>query len=140
LGSLQCDCGPQLQTTLKFIEKYGEGIVLYLFQEGRGINIINKLKAYNLQKSGRDTIEANEELGFPPDLREYNVVNDILKDLQVKSIKLITNNPEKVRKLIETGINLEGVMPIEIPPIPENHFYLSTKALKMDHNLHYLKS
>lgn len=136
LGSLKCDCGEQLHKALEYIGKKEFGAVLYLFQEGRGINIVNKLKAYSLQKQGFDTVEANELLGLPAEMREYDVVQDIMDDLQIKSIRLITNNPDKIDKLLEAGVNIEGRIPLEITPQENNHRYLSTKKDKMGHILH----
>lgn len=140
LGSLKCDCGQQLAAALQYIEDRKEGIVLYLLQEGRGINIINKLLAYDLQRKGRDTVQTNEDLGLPSELREYGLVKDMLHDLGVVSINLLTNNPDKINKLIGVGVNVEDRISIEIEPIPENAKYLSTKVEKMGHSISYFKS
>lgn len=131
--SKKCDCGEQLQKTLKYINQRGFGILIYLFQEGRGINIINKIKAYELQLEGCDTIEANEYLGLPPELREYDIVRDILAGLQIKSIDLITNNPEKIDKLQSLGVIIENRIPIEIQSNQHNEKYLKTKKEKSGH-------
>ncbi|MCL4399875.1 GTP cyclohydrolase II [Patescibacteria group bacterium] len=134
-GSYRCDCGDQLHRSLKAINKAGSGIVIYLFQEGRGINIINKLKAYKLQRDGADTVDANEMLGLPAELRSYYVVKDILGDLDVESVVLLTNNPDKMKKLTDLGVVVEGIKNIEIEPNKHNGKYLSTKKEKMGHLL-----
>lgn len=139
LGSLKCDCGEQLQKALKTIEKSNVGILIYLHQEGRGINIINKIHAYELQGKGADTVEANTLLKLPVDMREYGAVKDILSDLEVKSIKILTNNPDKVYKLEELGIMVESVVPLEIKPHKHNKKYLLVKKNKMNHNLKLVK-
>jgi len=131
--SKRCDCGEQLQKTLKYIDQRDSGILIYLFQEGRGINIINKIKAYELQLDGRDTIEANECLGLPSELREYDIVKDILDNLQVKSIDLMTNNPEKMGKLQSLGVIVENRIPIEIQSNSYSAKYLKTKIVKSGH-------
>ena len=132
-NSKKCDCGEQLQKALKYFNQRDVGILIYLFQEGRGINIINKIKAYELQSDGYDTIEANEYLGLPPELREYDIVKDILANLQIKSIDLMTNNPEKMNKLQGLGIIIENRIPIEIQSNSYNKKYLKTKIEKSGH-------
>lgn len=137
--SLKCDCGEQLHEAMKRISESEKGAIIYLFQEGRGINIINKIKAYSLQKKGLDTVQANEKLDFPVDLRHYEAVKDILTDLKIKSIRLLTNNPEKVRELTEMGIIVEEIVPLEILPNRESKKYLLTKRDKMGHKLSFIK-
>lgn len=139
LGSLKCDCGEQLAKSLKIINKSGLGVLIYLYQEGRGINIINKIDAYNLQRKGADTVEANELLKFPIDMREYAAVKDILADLEIKSVKILTNNPDKIYKLEELGVIVESSIPLEINPHKHNKNYLSTKKKKMGHKLRLVK-
>lgn len=134
-GSLRCDCGAQLEKAMELISNNGCGIILYLFQEGRGIGLINKLKAYKLQEQGFDTVEANLKLGLPVDQRNYQVAAEILKSLGVKSIKLLTNNPDKVEDLEKRGVKVITRVPVEIQPDQYNLRYLSTKKEKLGHML-----
>lgn len=135
IGSLRCDCRMQLQAALKMIENAGQGVVVYLRQEGRGIGLINKLKAYNLQDMGLDTVEANERLGFPADLRNYGVGAQILNDLGIHNIRLITNNPRKIAGLRGYGLEVVDRVPLLIEANTYNSPYLSTKAEKLGHML-----
>ncbi len=132
-GSFRCDCGDQLKKALQMIEEEGLGVVIYLRQEGRGIGFANKLKAYALQDKGFDTVEANEELGFQPDLRDYGVGAQILVALGVRKMRLMTNNPKKIIGLEGYGLTIVGRVPIEVPPRPENEQYLLTKCEKLGH-------
>jgi len=134
-GSCRCDCGPQLHAALRQIENEDKGILVYMNQEGRGIGLLNKLKAYELQENGRDTVEANIELGFLPDHRDYGVGAQILRAMNVKKIKLLSNNPKKRVGLSGYGIEIVDSLPIEIKSNKHNKFYLKTKRDKMDHNL-----
>ena len=136
LGSLKCDCGDQLHHALQMIEEKGKGLVLYMDQEGRGIGLVNKLKAYHLQELGRDTVEANLELGFRADERDYGVGAQILRDLNATKIQLITNNPAKRVGLSGHGIEIVSTIPIIVNPKSENYKYLKTKQDKMGHRLH----
>ncbi|WP_127009213.1 bifunctional 3,4-dihydroxy-2-butanone-4-phosphate synthase/GTP cyclohydrolase II [Veillonella sp. CHU110] len=134
-GSHRCDCGEQLENALRSIEEQGEGIVIYMRQEGRGIGLTNKIKAYTLQDQGYDTVEANVKLGFPPDMREYSLAAQMLRELDVKSVKLLTNNPEKKEDLERWGITVSKRVPIVIKANSINAKYLSTKKEKMRHML-----
>lgn len=135
LGSKRCDCGEQLRNALLSIEREGEGILLYMRQEGRGIGLLNKLKAYNLQDQGLDTVQANKKLGFPADLRHYGVGAQILTDLGVKKIRLLTNNPKKIVGLEGYGLEVVERVPIQVKPGKHNKKYLSTKKKKLGHFL-----
>ena len=134
LHSQRCDCGPQLERSLAVISKEN-GVLIYLRQEGRGIGLINKLKAYNLQDEGLNTIDANHQLGFETDERTYEIASFILKDLGIRRIKLLTNNPEKVSSLVEQGIEIVDRIPIMIEPNIENEAYLQVKRDVMGHLL-----
>ncbi|HMP91292.1 MAG TPA: GTP cyclohydrolase II, partial [Phnomibacter sp.] len=135
LGSLRCDCGDQLACALQMLEKEGKGIILYMNQEGRGIGLTNKLKAYKLQEQGADTLEANLMLGLPADARDYGVGAQILRHLQVTRLRLMTNNPKKRVGLMGYGLEIVETVPLAVPPNPHNKKYLETKRDKMGHEL-----
>ena len=136
LGSMRCDCGEQLHKAMEMIEKEGKGVVVYLNQEGRGIGLMNKMRAYKLQENGMDTVEANLCLGFKADERDYGVGASILHDLGVSKMRLLTNNPQKRIGLTGYGLTIEENVPLEIEPNKYNRFYLHTKKDRMGHDLH----
>lgn len=133
LFSLRCDCGPQLQSAMESVAKAGRGLILYLRQEGRGIGLLNKIKAYALQDSGADTVEANVQLGFDPDSREYQICKPMLDYFNVRQVRLLTNNPRKVDALRDMGIEVTEIVPIHTGANPHNESYLSVKIMKMGH-------
>ena len=135
--SLRCDCGEQLERALATIGAEERGVLLYLAQEGRGIGLLNKLRAYELQEQGFDTVEANLELGFPADSREYGIGYQILADLGLSTIRLLTNNPRKLESAEAFGLAVVEQLPIEVPPNLENRRYLETKRVKLGHRLHH---
>ena len=135
LFSLRCDCGFQLQAAMENIAKAGRGVLLYVRQEGRGIGLLNKIRAYHLQDQGADTVEANVALGFAADMRDYTICADMLKQLEVKSLKLMTNNPRKMKAMESFGIPVAERVPLQEGRNPHTEFYLSTKANKLDHML-----
>jgi 3,4-dihydroxy 2-butanone 4-phosphate synthase/GTP cyclohydrolase II len=134
-GSCRCDCGPQLHKAMELIEADGKGVIVYMNQEGRGIGLLNKLKAYKLQEQGRDTVEANLELGFNSDERDYGVGAQILRDLGVTKMRLMTNNPKKRAGLIGYGLEIVEVVPLQIESNEHNRLYLQTKRDKMGHTI-----
>ncbi len=134
-SSCRCDCGEQLKSALEMIEKEGKGVFLYMRQEGRGIGLVNKIRAYNLQDHGRDTVQANLDLGFPADLRDYGIGAQILVDLGVRKMRMMTNNPKKIKGLEGYGLEIVDRVPIEMPVKDENRRYMQTKKDKMGHIL-----
>ena len=137
LGSLRCDCGEQLEQALAQIEEEGRGVLLYMAQEGRGIGLLNKLRTYELQERGLDTVQANTELGFPADARDYGIGNQILADLGLSTIRILTNTPKKISGLEGYGLTVVEQVPIETPPNDENRRYLAAKREKLGHRLHH---
>ncbi|HZT92378.1 MAG TPA: bifunctional 3,4-dihydroxy-2-butanone-4-phosphate synthase/GTP cyclohydrolase II [Gaiellaceae bacterium] len=135
--SLRCDCGEQLEQALARIEEAGCGVLLYMAQEGRGIGLLNKLRAYELQEHGRDTVEANLELGLPADARDYGIGNQILAELGLTTIRILTNNPKKLTGIDGFGLTVVEQVPLEVAPHPENRGYLATKRAKLGHRLHH---
>jgi GTP cyclohydrolase II len=135
LFSQRCDCGPQLSAALEAIAKEGRGVLLYLRQEGRGIGLLNKIKAYRLQDLGADTVEANEQLGFAADLRDYSICQPMLEHLHIQQVRLMTNNPRKVKALQSQGIDVVERLPLLVGENPHNERYLATKAGKLGHLL-----
>ena len=133
LYSMRCDCGYQLEEALRSIAREGRGILMYLRQEGRGIGLLNKIRAYNLQDQGADTVEANEQLGFAADLRDYSMCRDMLAHLGIRSLRLMTNNPRKVDALTDLGIEIAERVPLHVGRNPHNEHYLNTKQSKLGH-------
>jgi 3,4-dihydroxy 2-butanone 4-phosphate synthase/GTP cyclohydrolase II len=139
-GSERCDCGDQIRQSLKMIDQTGKGVLIYMHQEGRGIGLTNKIKAYALQDRGLDTVEANLELGFKEDLRDYGIGAQILRDLGILKIRLLTNNPRKILGLEGYGLKVEERVPLEVPPRESNIHYLRTKQNKLGHLFSNLES
>jgi 3,4-dihydroxy 2-butanone 4-phosphate synthase/GTP cyclohydrolase II len=135
--SLRCDCGEQLESALSMIQREGRGVLLYLSQEGRGIGLLNKLRAYKLQEEGLDTVDANLKLGLPADLRDYGIGAQILVDLGLTSIRILTNNPKKISGLAGYGLSVTDQIPIEHVPNPHNEAYLRAKRDRLGHTLHH---
>ena len=133
LGSLRCDCGAQLQAAMASIAEVGHGVILYLRQEGRGIGLINKVRAYHLQDDGLDTVQANEHLGFAPDLRQYDMCNTMLEHLGITKLRLMTNNPRKIKAMESIGIEITERVPLQTGQNPHNERYIATKVWKMGH-------
>lgn len=138
LGSLKCDCREQLEFALRHVASHGEGVVLYLRQEGRGIGLTNKIRAYALQSRGADTVDANRVLGLPDDSRRYESAAAMLQKLGVRSVRLMTNNPEKVSALRALGVDVRGQIPVLIAPNPHSEFYLNVKRRRMNHSLPHI--
>jgi GTP cyclohydrolase II len=137
MGSLRCDCRDQLTEGLRAIQREGRGVLLYLRQEGRGIGLLNKIRAYALQEQGLDTVEANQALGFRDDERDYAVAAHMLRSLEVRSVRVVTNNPDKIRQLEQHGLRVSGRIPHVIPPNEFNRFYLETKARRSGHYIDF---
>ena len=137
LGSIRCDCRDQLEASLKRISEMGDGLVLYLRQEGRGIGLLNKIRAYSLQDAGLDTVEANLALGFRDDERDYAIAARMLKSLDIRSVRVMTNNPNKLEQLQGYGITVAGRIPHVLPPNEHNRFYLETKAKRSGHMINF---
>jgi len=135
LGSMRCDCGPQLHTALSLIEEEGLAVLLYMQQEGRGIGLVNKIKAYQLQDAGFDTFDANLHLGFEPDERDYEVSAAMLRKLGVKSVRLLTNNPDKMKQLSSFGVDIAETVPLELPTHEHDRDYMETKMKRFGHQL-----
>lgn len=135
MGSTRCDCGVQLRRSLTEIAEEGRGLLLYLRQEGRGIGLLDKLRAYNLQDEGYDTVDANLMLGHAPDARDYSTAAEILQDLDVQSVRLLTNNPDKIDQLQQAGIQVAARVPLEAPVTEENASYLWAKSVRLNHLL-----
>ena len=132
-ASLRCDCGPQLNSTLAMIQQAGQGVLLYLRQEGRGIGLINKIRAYKLQDGGADTVEANEQLGFPADMRDFRIAREMLALLGVDAVRIMTNNPRKIATLEQAGIRVAERVPLQVGRNEFNDHYLNTKRAKLGH-------